>query len=281
MKVTVTDSTYGMKQYDLDAYGKDSIVFGRQQDCDIVILSGFVSRPHGVLFRQNGRWYIQDMMSKCGFTVNGVRMEKAEIGDGTIVRIASNSPASQGYVEMVFEAVAGAQTAGMNQQAYGGRQQYGNQPYGGQQQYDNQPYGGQQQYGNQPYGGQQQYGNQPYGGQQQYGDQPYGGSSMGISRTGGSSMGISRTAASSNMGISSMVTSSRTEISSMATGSSTIISRTAVSSSTEISRTAASSSTMISSMTIRSATGISIPMRDRIHLRRRKRVSFRSSLSLP
>ncbi|MBR0145145.1 MAG: FHA domain-containing protein [Eubacterium sp.] len=185
MKVTVTDSTYGMKQYDLDAYGKDSIVFGRQQDCDIVILSGFVSRPHGVLFRQNGRWYIQDMMSKCGFTVNGVRMEKAEIGDGTIVRIASNSPASQGYVEMVFEAVAGAQTAGMNQQAYGGRQQYGNQPYGGQQQYDNQPYGGQQQYGNQPYGGQQQYGNQPYGGQQQYGDQPYGGQQYGNQPYGG------------------------------------------------------------------------------------------------
>ena len=148
MKVTVTDSTYGRKQYDLDSYGKDSIVFGRQQDCDIVILSGFVSRPHGVLFRQNGRWYIQDMMSKCGFTVNGVRTEKAEIGDGTIVRIASNSPASQGYVEMVFEAVAGAQTAGMNQQVYGG-QQYGNQPYGGQQQYNDQQYDDQERNGNQ------------------------------------------------------------------------------------------------------------------------------------
>ena len=50
MQVTVIDTKYGTSTYDLNAMGKNAISFGRKADCDIVMQSSFVSRPHGVIF---------------------------------------------------------------------------------------------------------------------------------------------------------------------------------------------------------------------------------------
>ena len=144
MQVTVIDTKYGTKSYDLNAMGKNSIVFGRQQDCDIIMQSSFVSRPHGVIFMENGNWYIQDMNSTYGMYWMDRKVDKVPVTDGTVIRIYAEGNSSGRYVEMRFsEAFAQQQQVaygggqGMAPQGYGGGQGMAPQGYDNVQGYDN------------------------------------------------------------------------------------------------------------------------------------------------
>lgn len=63
-----------VKEYDLDAYKKDMITFGRSDECDIVISSPLVSRMHGYFKRLDSKWFIIDCGSKNGTYFNGSRL---------------------------------------------------------------------------------------------------------------------------------------------------------------------------------------------------------------
>ena len=48
---------------------------GRRPSCDVVLSYNFVSRVHAVIIRRGGGWYISDLDSKGGVTVNGKDVE--------------------------------------------------------------------------------------------------------------------------------------------------------------------------------------------------------------
>ncbi|MBR0145162.1 MAG: FHA domain-containing protein [Eubacterium sp.] len=102
MKVTIRDSHHGVQEFDLERMGKDSLAFGRMPECDIVLHSAFVSRPHGIIYRENGNWYIQDMKSTYGTYYMDRPIEKMPITDGTVIRLYSENKDSNHCVEMRF-----------------------------------------------------------------------------------------------------------------------------------------------------------------------------------
>ncbi len=102
MKVTVRDAGYGTSEYDLESMGRDSISFGRMQDCDIVLRSAFVSRPHGVIYRENGGWYIQDMMSTYGTYYMDRQIKSLPLADGMVIKIFSQDRSDGKCVELAF-----------------------------------------------------------------------------------------------------------------------------------------------------------------------------------
>lgn len=108
MRVTVSDANHGTEQYDLDGMGKANYVFGRQQDCDIVLRSSFISRPHGVIVKENGAWYVQDMNSTYGLFWRGRKVDKVPVTDGTEVRIYAEGKEGDRYVELRFTETSGA-----------------------------------------------------------------------------------------------------------------------------------------------------------------------------
>ena len=58
------DNTH--QKYDLNAFGKNVVSFGRSSDCDIQIRKEYVSRVHGCFYMENGKWFIKDMNSTNG-----------------------------------------------------------------------------------------------------------------------------------------------------------------------------------------------------------------------
>jgi EAL domain-containing protein (putative c-di-GMP-specific phosphodiesterase class I) len=61
---------------------------GRNGDCDLQIESPKVSREHAVISRERGAFRIKDLGSTNGTSVNGQRIEQADLNDGDIVVIA-------------------------------------------------------------------------------------------------------------------------------------------------------------------------------------------------
>lgn len=61
---------------------------GRNNDCDLQIESPKVSREHAVISREPGGFRIRDLGSTNGTSVNGHRIEQADLNDGDIVVIA-------------------------------------------------------------------------------------------------------------------------------------------------------------------------------------------------
>ena len=73
---------------------------GRNDDCDLQIESPKVSREHAVITRDLTGFTIRDLGSTNGTSVNGRRVDQAELNDGDIVVIAD--------IEFTFSAVAPA-----------------------------------------------------------------------------------------------------------------------------------------------------------------------------
>ena len=57
---------------------KKKLVIGRRESCDIVLRFPNISSRHCELTLQSGYWYIQDLDSRNGIRVNGVRVEVGE-----------------------------------------------------------------------------------------------------------------------------------------------------------------------------------------------------------
>jgi len=66
---------------------KDVLVIGRGQDCDVVLEDGNASRRHCQIRKWAGRYSIEDLQSKNGTYLNGMKVSTAELGDGDLIAI--------------------------------------------------------------------------------------------------------------------------------------------------------------------------------------------------
>ena len=94
--------------FDLDSYGKDVIFFGRSSECDIRLNRPYVSRRHGIFYKQNGKWFIKDAGS-----LNGIFGENGKIDlqplEGKIYRIY-NEAERNSRIKIIGERVAVSQS---------------------------------------------------------------------------------------------------------------------------------------------------------------------------
>ena len=74
MQITICYGNQNLGSYDLEQFHKEVVSFGRQPDNDIVLNYDFVSRVHGVFYKENGIWNVQDLNSN-----NGVQFEGRKI----------------------------------------------------------------------------------------------------------------------------------------------------------------------------------------------------------
>ncbi len=72
-----------------------SVVIGRQKGCDIQINNTYVSRKHAKIFKEKSHWYIEDLGSTYGTTLNGKTVEKP-------TRLEHNDVIMLGPVKIVF-----------------------------------------------------------------------------------------------------------------------------------------------------------------------------------
>ncbi len=75
----------GSQVFPLEA---DVITIGRQTDNDLVIDDQRVSRRHARLEAKNGRFYIVDLNSRAGTSVNGLKAAQHELNPGDIISLA-------------------------------------------------------------------------------------------------------------------------------------------------------------------------------------------------
>lgn len=59
----------------------DDAVIGRSRSCDIVIPEDFISSTHIRIWHEDGEWYLEDLGSRNGTTVNGQRILRPVILD--------------------------------------------------------------------------------------------------------------------------------------------------------------------------------------------------------
>lgn len=74
------------------------MVIGRLPDCDVVLAKPYVSRKHARVFREDGKWYVEDLGSAGGTFLNRMPLSKRgtlvdgdEIGIGDL-RVTFNTP---------------------------------------------------------------------------------------------------------------------------------------------------------------------------------------------
>jgi pSer/pThr/pTyr-binding forkhead associated (FHA) protein len=66
---------------------KDVTVIGRGQDCDLVLQDNNASRRHCQIRKWAGTYTIEDLQSKNGTFVNGMKMTSAQLGDGDLIAV--------------------------------------------------------------------------------------------------------------------------------------------------------------------------------------------------
>ena len=81
---------------------KESLLVGRRESCDIVLRFPNVSAHHCELVLNGGYWYVQDLKSRNGVKVNGIRVLEKRVDPGDVLSVAKHeyvvtySPAENG-----------------------------------------------------------------------------------------------------------------------------------------------------------------------------------------
>src|SRR4051812_43920344 len=70
------------------ALGTQGLVLGRQEDCEVVLASPYVSRRHARIVARDRAWWLMDLGSTHGTFVNGSRVSEKMLMRGDEVRIA-------------------------------------------------------------------------------------------------------------------------------------------------------------------------------------------------
>ena len=71
------------------ALDKRSVVIGRSKDCDIRVADPNVSRRHAEVVQEGTAYWVQDLGSTNGLTVNGRRQKRAKLADGDRITVGS------------------------------------------------------------------------------------------------------------------------------------------------------------------------------------------------
>lgn len=88
MNIVVYDSNGDQKTYNIEAFQKEVVSFGRQPDNDIVLKHDFVSRVHGVIYQEGQSYYVEDLDSTNGIYVNGSLVKRTRIQNGDSIVLA-------------------------------------------------------------------------------------------------------------------------------------------------------------------------------------------------
>jgi hypothetical protein len=65
------------------------MTLGRAQDCELVFLDDTVSRHHARLELRDGRWFLIDLQSSNGTSINGRRVHEAEVRAGDRIELGA------------------------------------------------------------------------------------------------------------------------------------------------------------------------------------------------
>ena len=77
-----------LKGSHMELTGVSDIVLGRNNQCDFVLGDDFASGRHARLFRRGSDWFIEDLDSRNGTYVAGVRIDQPErVGTDTDIRV--------------------------------------------------------------------------------------------------------------------------------------------------------------------------------------------------
>lgn len=87
MQVIIYYGNQNLGLYDLEWFQKEVISFGRQSDNDIILNYEFISRVHGIFYKENGNWYVQDLNSKNGILVNGIYIQNQMVQNLSLIHI--------------------------------------------------------------------------------------------------------------------------------------------------------------------------------------------------
>lgn len=71
--------------------GSESTMIGRDRKCQIQLPDSAASRKHARIVIQGDRFFIEDLGSRNGTLVNGLRVERAELHQGDVVRLGSSA----------------------------------------------------------------------------------------------------------------------------------------------------------------------------------------------
>jgi hypothetical protein len=80
--------TVGDTNHDVALRG-DRLVIGRLADCDICLSDANASRRHAEIVRVDDDWYVVDLGSTNGTSVNGQRIERVRLDDGDTIEIGA------------------------------------------------------------------------------------------------------------------------------------------------------------------------------------------------
>lgn len=69
---------------------RESLVVGRATTCDQVINHPSVSRQHFRLFRENGKWFVEDLDSRLGIRVDDMLVLRANLTEGDVFRFGGS-----------------------------------------------------------------------------------------------------------------------------------------------------------------------------------------------
>ena len=70
--------------------GRDELVVGRDADCDVTLDAPLISRRHARLRRTGSSWFIEDLDSRNGTSLNGEAVKQAPITKGDVIRIGAS-----------------------------------------------------------------------------------------------------------------------------------------------------------------------------------------------
>lgn len=109
-RITLFDGTHGPVTFDLTAFQKSVITFGRDAGNDIILKSHFVSKRHGQFRLVNGMCIVEDLGSTNGLYINGMRIKSYGLRDNVAIRIDDRTGSTVDGVLMVFSAKSSAES---------------------------------------------------------------------------------------------------------------------------------------------------------------------------
>jgi len=68
---------------------KDELTMGRSSDCDITLDERYVSRKHARVYREQDSFWVEDLKSSLGVSVNGKRITKEQLQNGDEIKFGA------------------------------------------------------------------------------------------------------------------------------------------------------------------------------------------------
>jgi DNA-binding NtrC family response regulator len=69
--------------------GRDELVVGRDAESDVILDAPLISRRHARLRRTGSSWFIEDLESRNGVSLNGETIQQAALTEGDVIRIGA------------------------------------------------------------------------------------------------------------------------------------------------------------------------------------------------